>query len=221
MIKEKLEKIQIQENSYECSVTADVAVFGFQENVLKILLIKRLEGHFQDHWLLPGGALYKNETIEDCAKKVLFTLTGLEKIHYQQVKVYSDQNRHPVKRVITISFYAIIQPDNHPLSSKSGIASIDWFALEKLPKNIGYDHHKIILDAHALLKQNLEEKFIFGELLPERFTLSELQILYENILNIKLDKRNFRKKIIQKNVLINTGEKKQGIKGGPLLYCLK
>lgn len=216
-----LEHIQVQMDSYEASITADICLFGFQQGQLRILLLKRTIGSFKNSWLLPGGAMEEHETIEQCANKILRCLIGVENVHMTQVRAYTNINRHPVKRVITISFYALIQPENHPMEQKMNVTEIKWFGLENLPDTIGFDHLEIIKDAHALLKQNLKNNLIFGELLPEAFTLNELQTLYESILEEQLDRRNFRKKILQMDILQNTGAIKKGVKGGPYLFKKK
>lgn len=223
MKKEQLElkNLQVQPDSYECSVTTDLAVFGYVEKRLKILLTKRTVGDFTNHWLLPGGVLESGESLEDCVNKVLFALTGFTNIHFEQVKVYAAVDRHPLKRVITISFYALVKPENHPISLKGNVEEIKWFDLVDIPPNMGFDHGQIIRDAHLFLKKNLKDKLIVGELLPKKFTLLELQTLYEDILGISLDKRNFRKRIFQMDILENTGEKKIGVQGGPLLHSFK
>ena len=213
-----LENIQVRCDSYESSITADICLFGFIKGHLRILLVKRTVGKYKNSWLLPGGVMEKDETIDECAHKVLHCLIGVENVHISQVKAYTNIKRHPVKRVVTISFYALIQPENHPIEQKMDISQIKWFRLTKLPDNIGFDHLEIIQNAHSLLKQNLKSDLIFGELLPETFTLNELQTLYESILNEELDRRNFRKKILQMDILENTGDIKKGIKGGPFLF---
>ncbi|MCF7568853.1 NUDIX domain-containing protein [Sabulilitoribacter arenilitoris] len=213
-----LESIQVQPDSYESSITADICLFGFKKGHLRILLVKRTVGKYKNSWLLPGGIMDDNETIDECAHKVLRCLIGVENVHISQVKAYTNIKRHPVKRVITISFYALIKPENHPIEQKMNVTQIKWFRLNELPNNIGFDHLEIIIDAHNLLKLNLKSNLIFGELLPETFTLNEMQSLYESILNKKLDRRNFRKKILQMNLLENTGIIKKGIKGGPYLF---
>lgn len=217
----RLEKIQIQKDSFEASITADVCLFGFIDGTLKILLLKREVGSLKDYWLLPGGAMNGTETVEDCANKVLRYLIGVEDVHMTQLKVYSAVNRHPLKRVLTVSFYALIQPENHPMEQKQNVTEIKWFSLDKLPKKIGFDHLEIIKDAYSSLKLNLKNSLIFGELLPVKFTLLELQTLYESILEEKLDRRNFRKKILQMDILENTGIVKKGVKGGPYLFKRK
>ena len=103
MSEEKITKT-VEKSSYECSITVDCAVFGFQDNMLKLLLVKRTIDPFKDFWLLPGGIINENRTVEQAIDNVLFQLTGINNIHHQQIKCYSDINRHPTKRVITISF---------------------------------------------------------------------------------------------------------------------
>lgn len=218
---EKLQDIQVKTDSFECSVTADITIFGYVDGKLKILLIKRSSGLFKNQWHVPGGVMDEHETIEDCAAKVLFALTGFRDIHFEQVKTYTAVERHPLKRVITICFYALVRPEKHPLTLRDTITSIDWFDVDNIPENLGFDHRKLIDEAYSFVQNNLKHKLIVGELLPKEFTLQELQNLYEDILKIELDRRNFRKRIFQMDVLESTGEKKQGVKGGPYLYKLK
>lgn len=222
MVKQQiLQDFQVRHDSFECSVTTDIAVFGYMDNQLKILLTKRSVGDYTGHWMLPGGVMEANETLEDCVNKVLFALTGFKNIHFEQVRTYAALDRHPVKRVITISFYALVKPENHPLALKRNVEEIAWHNMDAIPNKMGFDHAQIIGDAHQFLKNNLKDRLIVGELLPKKFTLPELQKLYENILGIKLDKRNFRKRIFQMDILKNTMEKKVGVKGGPMLYLYK
>lgn len=213
-----LERLQVKPDSYGLSITADVALFGFLDGTLKVLLTKRSVGKLKDCWLLPGGVMEADETAEECALKVLWYLTGIKDVHIEQVQTYTSLNRHPVKRVATIAFYALIKPESHPVERKMNVTEIKWFPLNNLPKDTGFDHKTIIQDAHQLLKRNLKSQLIFGELLPKYFTLNELQTLYESILEIHFDRRNFRKKIFQTDAIESTGRIKKGVKGGPLLY---
>ena len=213
-----LQDFQVKPDSFECSITVDIAVFGYVGNRLKLLLTKRSAGGFQDHWLLPGGVMEADENLKDCANKVLYALTGVRDIHFEQVRVYASLDRHPVKRVITVSFYALVRPENHSLALRENVERIDWFDIDGIPEKLGFDHGQIIRDAHQFLKNNLKDKLIVGELLPETFTMTELQTLYEDILGVKLDKRNFRKRIFQMELLEKTGKVKAGVKGGPMLY---
>ncbi|MEZ4811157.1 MAG: NUDIX domain-containing protein [Allomuricauda sp.] len=213
-----LEQLQVKPDSYGLSITADVALFGFLDGALKVLLTKRSVGKLKDCWLLPGGVMEADETAEQCALKVLWYLTGIKDVNVEQVQTYTALNRHPVKRVGTIAFYALIKPESHPVERKLNVTEIKWFPLNELPKDTGFDHKEIIQDAHKLLKRNLKNQLIFGELLPKYFTLNELQTLYESILEEQFDRRNFRKKIFQMDAIKSTGRIKKGVKGGPLLY---
>lgn len=220
MIENKITET-IESSSYECSMSVDCAVFGFQENTLKLLLVKRSIAPFKDFWLLPGGLMAEGQTMEESVNKVLYHLTGINDIHHQQIKCYSDVNRHPKKRVVTTCFYALIKPENHPIVPKNHISDIQWHPVNEPLPNLAFDHKQLVEDAIAILKQNLKRKLVFGELLPQFFTLKELQDLYESILNEKFDRRNFRKKMMQMDLLVSTGKKKIGAKGGPELFTLK
>ncbi|MFT6867306.1 MAG: 8-oxo-dGTP diphosphatase [Cyclobacteriaceae bacterium] len=210
----------VSKSSYECTITADCAVFGFQDNELKLLLVKRSIEPFKDFWMLPGGIMDEGQTLEESVNNVLFNLTSIDNIHHQQVKCYSVVDRHPVKRSITVSFYALIKPENHPVIAKNYVSDVRWYSLEEIPK-LGFDHNQLVQDALLKLRDNLKQNLIFGELLPDKFTLKELQDLYESILNERLDRRNFRKKILLMDLLIPTNEKKAGVRGGPELYKIK
>ncbi|PTB97046.1 hypothetical protein C9994_04775 [Marivirga lumbricoides] len=159
-------------------------------------------------------------TLEESVNKVLFGLTGINGVHQEQVKCYSAVNRHPVKRVVTLCFYALIKPENHPVIAKNYVSEVRWFPINTIPK-LAFDHDQLVADALATLKENLKQNLIFGELLPEKFTLKELQDLHEGIMEEPVDRRNFRKRILQMNMLEATGEIKKGVKGGPELYKIK
>ncbi len=207
-------------DSYECTIAVECCVFGFQENELKILLVKRSIEPFKDHWMLPGGAMGEGQTLAESVNDVLDNLTGITEISLEQVASYSAVDRHPVKRVVSVSFYALVKPENYPVIPRNYISDIKWYGLNELPK-LGFDHHLILEDALEKVRDNLREHLVFGELLPDRFTLTELQDLYESILGEAFDRRNFRKKILQMNILEPTRQKKSGVKGGPILFKRK
>lgn len=209
--------IHVTEDSYECTITVDCSVFGFQEGELKLLLIQRDIGPFKGWWHVPGGLLQEGETAEQAVSSVLFDLTGIKNVHHEQVHCYTDIDRHPVKRVVTISYYALINPENHPIISKRYGFGVGWFSLDEVPK-LGFDHERLFRDALKQLRSNVEEQLTLGELLPKKFTLTELQVLYEALLDKKLDRRNFRKRILQKELIRKSGEKKTGVRGGPELF---
>lgn len=207
-------------DSYECTIAVECCVFGFQENKLKILLVKRSIDPFKDCWVLPGGAMNNGMTLSDSVSKVLDNLTGIKKISLEQVACYSSVERHPIKRVVSVSYYALVKPENYPVIPKNYISDIKWYEIDEVPK-LGFDHDQLLADGLTKLRENLRQHLVFGELLSDRFTLTELQELYENILGEQLDRRNFRKKILQMDLLEATNEKKVGVKGGPALYQLK
>ncbi len=212
--------VAVTRDAYECTLTVDCAVFGFDQGELRLLLVQKLTDPFKGYWLLPGGIMNEGQTAEDAMDHVLMSLTGLKQIHKRQVHCYSEVKRHPLKRVITLCYYGLINPENHPIIKQKHVTGVEWFDLHRLPE-LGFDHHKLVQDALFLLKSNVEERLILGELLPSAFTLTELQELYEALLDKKLDRRNFRKKVLQKDLLINTGRKKIGAKGGPDLFSFK
>lgn len=222
MSKKEINRIStvVHAESFESTITVDCAVFGFQKGHLKLLLVKRAIEPFKDYWMLPGGIMKSTQSVEEAMSDVLFHLTGLNNIHHEQVKVYSKIDRHPVKRVVTVTFYALIKPENHPVIAKNYISDVKWFTLDQVPQ-LGFDHNIIIEDALKQLRDNLRDHLIAGELLPQKFTLKELQNLYESILGESLDRRNFRKKILQLDLIVATGEKKIGVKGGPELFIMK
>ncbi len=210
----------VSPNAYESTITTDCAVFGFQDNEVKLLLVKRSIDPFKGSWMLPGGIMGEGQTLEESVNNVLFNLTGIQGIHQNQVKIYSDLDRHPIKRVVTVCYYALVKPENHPIIANNYVSDVEWFSIKKLPQ-LGFDHSKLVADALTELRTNVERNLTFGELLPEKFTLKELQDLFESILGETLDRRNFRKRILQMNLLQPTNEKKVGVKGGPELYLIK
>lgn len=219
-MKQDLTNLSVTQDSYECTITVDCAVYGFQDGILKLLLVKRASDVYEESWLLPGGIVQENQTAEEAASHVLYSLTDIDNVHHEQVKIYSDINRHPVKRVITVCFYALVKPENHPVIAKKNVSEIKWFPIDQIPQ-MSFDHNQLAQDSLEKLKVNLESRLLLGELLPEKFTLKELQDLYEAILEESLDRRNFRKRLLQKGLIDKVGEKKQGVKGGPDLYKWK
>ncbi|MFY0606821.1 MAG: NUDIX hydrolase [Cyclobacteriaceae bacterium] len=188
---------------------------------MKVLLVKRSIEPFKNYWMLPGGIMSEGQTLEEAVDDVLFNLTSIEGIHKDQVRIYSEVNRHPMKRVVTVCYYALIKPENHPVIARSYVSDVAWFSLKELPDELGFDHARQIQDAWNQLQNNIQNNLFFGELLPEKFTMTELQDLFESIRGETLDRRNFRKKMLQMDMLESTNEKKVGVKGGPELYRIK
>ncbi|MEM7575732.1 MAG: NUDIX domain-containing protein [Bacteroidota bacterium] len=208
---------QVKAGSYELTITADCAIFGFAEGQLKILLVKRAIEPFKDFWMLPGGALQEGMTLEGTAENVLLQLVDVTDIYMQQIGTYSDINRHPVKRVITTGYYALVKPENHRMKAGRYVSEAQWFPVQEVTV-LGFDHKRIMDDALSILKERVEDYSIINQLLEEKFTLRELQDLHETIRGEKVDRRNFRRKLESLDYLKATNEKKPGVQGGPNLY---
>jgi 8-oxo-dGTP diphosphatase len=197
----------------------DCIIFGFDQKAeeLKLLLIKRDFDPEKGKWSLMGGFLRNDEKIEEAASRVLYTLTGLKNIYMEQLNVFSEVDRDPVERTISVAYSALIQIENHDeeLSRKY---SACWFELSKVPKLI-FDHNMMVEQAIARLRHQASVQPVGFELLPEKFTMRQLQILYEEIFDLRLDKRNFIKKINALDILEKLTEKdRNSSRKGSFLY---
>ena len=198
-------------------VAVDSVIFGFDREGLKILLIKRDFEPQKGAWSLMGGFLKKNETLDQAANRVLHELTGLDNIYMEQVSSYSALGRDPVERTISVAFFALINIEQHDFKLNKAHHA-QWFSLPQAPTPI-FDHQQMIAEALERLKRKALTNPIGFELLPEKFTMRQLQDLYESILNEKLDKRNFINKINALEILIRLEEKdKTTSKKGAFLY---
>ena len=180
------------------SVTADCVIFGFDGVAIKVLLIQRGIEPFKGKWAFPGGFMKMDETAEECAKRELEEETGLKNTAVEQFYTFSDVNRDPRERVITVAHYALVK-----LSEVKGgddAASAKWFDLETIP-SLAFDHDRILRMALSRLKERICFEPIGFELLPEVFTMTELQNLYEAILEVKFDRRNFYNKMLKLGIL--------------------
>jgi len=198
-------------------VATDCIVFGFDEGILKLLVFKRRIEPFQGEWSLLGSFVNGDESVTDAARRVLFQFTGLEYIFLKELKVYDDVERDPGARCISIAQYALIRIHDY---DKGQVAShgAKWFAIDDLPTLV-LDHNRMIRDALDRLRQKTTRKPIGFELLPDKFTIPQLQLLYEAIYQKKLDDRNFRKKLLSFDLLIKLPEKdKTTSRKGAFLY---
>jgi len=183
----------------------DCIIFGFDNEDLKILLIKRDFEPEKGKWSLIGGFLKQNETLDDAAERILFRLTGVQDIYMEQFYAFSEVDRDPVERTVSVSYYALINIETH---NKELIENYNaqWFSVAKAPKLI-FDHNEMLTKAIRRLQRRTSIKPVGFELLPEKFTMLQLQKLYEVILDKKLDKRNFINKINSLDILIKLKEK--------------
>lgn len=192
------------------ALTTDCVVFGLDENDLKILLIQRDIEPFEGEWALPGGFIRVGESVDDCARRELEEETGLKNIFLEQLYSFGAPDRDPREHVVTVAYYALVNLIEHAPQAATDARNAAWFALDDLP-SLAFDHNKILDAALDRLKGKVRYQPIGFELLPEKFTLTQLQRLYEIILENKIDKRNFRKKVIKLDILIETDEVEQDV----------
>lgn len=201
-------------------VGVDCVIFGLHEGKLNILLIKRRMMPGKDKWSLMGGFVEENESADDAAKRVLHQLTGLENVYMDQVGTFGDLDRDPGARVISIAYCALINFDEHDRQRVVDNNAF-WVPIDEIPE-LAFDHSKIMEKALEWLREKVHRRPIVFQFLPELFTLRQLQSVYEAILGAELDKRNFRKRIAEMDVLENTGLiDKSHSKRGATLYKLK
>jgi len=193
------------------ALTTDCVVFGLDEEELKVLLIKRGIPPFKGKWALPGGFVRVGEDIEESAKRELAEETGLNNVYLEQLYTFGRPKRDPREHVVTISYFALVNLIDHPPTANTDAEHAAWFAIDDLPK-LAFDHETILETAQNRLKGKVRYQPVGFELLPEKFTLTDLQKLYECILDIEIDKRNFRKKVQKLNILIETDEIQQDVK---------
>jgi 8-oxo-dGTP diphosphatase len=212
-----MNKIKRYNSTDKVMVAVDCIIFGFDNERIKLLLIKRSFEPEIGKWSLMGGFLKKSENLDQAAARVLKNLTGLENIYLEQLYSYSKIDRDPVDRTISVAYFALISIDKYKIQiSKDHDAK--WFDINDYPKPI-FDHSKMIKKALVRLRRKALTYPIGFELLPEKFTMKQLQDLYESIFNKEIDKRNFISKVISLNVLIKTEEKdKSTSKKGAFLY---
>jgi 8-oxo-dGTP diphosphatase len=187
-------------------VTVDVVVFTVHEQALKVLLVERGIAPFQGLYAIPGGFVLAGETLEDAAFRELREETGTENVYLEQLYTFGDPGRDPRGRVVTVAYFALIPSGKSPLLAGTDAAAAAWFDVADLPR-LAFDHARILDCAVNRLRSKLEYSTVGFELLPEKFTLTALQLLHEAILGKKLDKRNFRRKVLSTGILEARREK--------------
>lgn len=201
-------------------VAVDCIIFGFDSKKLKLLLFKRKVEPLKGQWSLIGAFLQNDLSIEQGAKSILSEYTGLKNIFLEQLKTYGSVNRDPVERVISVGFYSLIRLDEMDMQSVEDYDA-KWFDIDQIPELI-LDHGMMVKDAINSLRIKARHEPIGFNLLPDFFTLPQLQALYESIFQTKRDTRNFRKKVLSLDILEKTKMKdKLGSKKGAFLYRFK
>lgn len=191
-------------------LTVDCVVFGFGEGDLKVLLIRRALDPFRNRWALPGGFVRINETIDDAARRELTEETGLRNIFLEQLFTFGDLQRDPRERVISVAHFALVKLADVLARADSEAGDAHWFPVAS-PPPLAFDHSRILSTAHTRLQGKVRYEPVGFELLPEKFTLSQLQHLYEAILGTQIDKRNFRKKVLGFDFLVPLKARTTGI----------
>lgn len=187
------------------AVTTDVVVFTIRDRRLKLLLIERGGEPFRGMWALPGGFLDIDEDLAACAKRELEEETGVSGVYLEQLYTFGKPDRDPRERVISIAYYALVPSDRLQVKAASDASDAKWFALDEMPE-LAFDHNQIIKQAHGRLVAKLDYSTIAFQFMAETFTLSELQAVYEILLDEELDKRNFRKWILALEQVEETGK---------------
>ncbi len=187
------------------ALTVDCVVFGLDSGDLKVLLIQRGLEPYKGRWALPGGFVHLNESLEQAAARELEEETHLKEMYLEQLYTFGKPDRDPRGRTVSVAYYALVVLEGRKISAATDASNAAWFSISDLP-SLAFDHDDIITAAIQRLKGKVRYQPIGFELLPPKFALSELQHLYETILERQLDKRNFRKKILSMDVLVETDE---------------
>ncbi len=203
------------------SVTVDVVIFALEGDDLQVLLVRRREAPFQGMWGVPGSFVKMNESLEEAAVRALGEKTGVHDVYTEQLFTFGEPERDPRTRVITVAYFALVPYSAVVLGDVEDTAVTAWHSVFDLPE-LAFDHATILEYALQRLRYKLEYTAVGFQLLPDEFTLTELQKSYEIILVEELDKRNFRRKILSADILEETGNKKQDGEGRPAkLYRYK
>lgn len=187
------------------ALTVDCVVFGFDGAGLQVLLIRRGLEPFIGSWALPGGFVDMDENLDEAARRELLEETHLKGVFLEQLFTFGDPGRDPRGRVVSVAYYALVRPDQHPATGDSDASEAAWHPVNKLPP-LAFDHADILRAGLERLRGKIRYQPIGFELLPKNFTLTQLQELYEAILGRRIDKRNFRKKLLAFDFLVPTDE---------------
>jgi ADP-ribose pyrophosphatase YjhB (NUDIX family) len=204
--------INEQTDFFRIGVSVDCVIFGFDQNELKVLLIKSDLEEFRDQWSLLGDLVRPDENLDSASYRVLRERTGLEDVYLEQVQSFGDVNRHPAGRVVTTAYYSLINIRDHDLKLEHN--QLHWHPVNDIT-TLAFDHKKILDTCIRQLQTKIDDHPIVFNLLPSKFSLRELQSLYEAILGQKLDRRNFRKRFFHMEWLLDANELEQDVPHRP------
>jgi len=208
--------LTVIDNYFKTAFSVDCVIFGFDGKDLKVLLVKSATDEFVGYWSLIGDLIFPEEDLDSAAYRILHQRTGLSNadLYLEQVHAFGQVNRHPLGRVVTVAYYSLININNYKQSAASFESEAKWENVKEVGQ-LAFDHNKILVACLEGLKKRLATHPIGFNLLPEKFTLTELQTLYEAILDRELDKRNFRKKILSMKILKDLNERQTKVAHRP------
>ncbi|HEY6162701.1 MAG TPA: NUDIX domain-containing protein [Bacteroidia bacterium] len=202
-----------RKNCYEYprpALTTDCVIFGFGGNGLKVLLVEREKEPFKNKWALPGGFVHENENAEESAERVLLEKTGMKNVFIEQLYTFTQPDRDPREWIVSVTYFALVNNRQLQLITGRDIVKAEWFGVGHVPR-LAFDHNNIVKKALERLRGKVRYQPIGFELLDEKFTLTQLQQLYEAVLGTVIDKRNFRKKILGMGLLKALNEKEKNV----------
>lgn len=202
------------ESFFHSAFSIDCVVFGIDKKEVKVLLIQRGAAPYENYWALPGDLVFPDEDLDQGAVRILKDLTSLDSIHFKQVKTFGEVNRHPLVRVITIAYYAFVKVEDYAPIASFWAKRTKWHSVKTLPK-LAFDHKKIIDSCYDRLKEDILQFPIWKDVLPTKFTLTELQEVYEGVMDTTYDKGNFRKKVANYRFLKALNEMQTGVSHRP------
>ena len=206
-------------NKQQVRVAVDNCIFIVDEGRLYVLLIQMKKDPFDYVWALPGGLMAHGETLDGAAARILEQQTGVKDVYLEQLYTFDGKTRDPDGRVISVAYVSLIPSEGLELSTTDKYRAIRFWDCDQLPAELAYDHAEILEYARQRIAAKIQYTNCMWSLLPEKFTLSELQTAYETVLNRRLDKRNFRKKILSLGLVAPSGEKSTGGRHRPaMLY---
>ncbi|WP_217602718.1 NUDIX domain-containing protein [Chitinophaga sp. GbtcB8] len=197
---------------FKMAISVDCVIFGFDNDELKVLLIKSDLNEFTGKWSLLGDIVRPEEELDEAAYRVLKTRTGLDHVYMEQVQTFGGVQRHPAGRVITVAYYSLVNIEQNELKKHGN--ELHWHTVKNVT-DMAFDHREILHSCHERLKHKVIEQPVGFNLLPRKFSLRELQNLYEAILDVKLDRRNFRKKFLSMDLLVDLHEEEDDVPHRP------